>query len=133
MLSQTSINVNWEIQKASMFFIPKMSSQICCTNVWMDRHFNLLELVQWGFLCWGTQKNLSPSSFNYRQWSMEFWVISKVECCGALFLLLYVYLQAVNSHVFWEIMQLSNIDIKPCFWKMYCHSTNSTMTTNSYY
>ena len=129
MLSQTSINVNWEIQKASMLFTPKISSQIFCTNVWLDRHFNMLELAQCGFLSWGTQKNLSTSSFVYRQRPRECWVISKGKCCGALFLLpnillLYFYLQAVNSHVIWEILQVSNGDIKPCFWKMYCHSFN---------
>ena len=90
-----------------------------------DVNFNMLELVKWGSLSWGTHKNLSSSSFVYRHWSREFWVILKGECCGALFLLpnivlLYFYLQPVNSHFIREIFQLSNGNIKPCFWKMYC-------------
>ena len=63
--SQTSINVNWEIQHVSMLCKPNISSQICCTKVCLDGHSNMLELDQWGFLSWCTQKILSPSSFAY--------------------------------------------------------------------
>ena len=85
MLSQTSINVNWDIQQVSMLYKPNMSSQIWCTKVCLNGYSNILELVQWSFLSWGTQENLSPSCFPYGQWSSALWGISKGECCGALF------------------------------------------------
>ena len=43
---------------------PNMSSQICCTKVCLDGHFNMLELVQWGFLSWDTQENLVTQFFS---------------------------------------------------------------------
>ena len=67
MTSQTSINVNWKIQQASMLCKRNMSSQICCTKKFLDEHSNMLELVQWVFLPWGTQENWSPNSFAYGQ------------------------------------------------------------------
>ena len=65
MLSQTSININWEIQQASLHCTPNMSSQPCCTKVWLNGHSYMLELVQWSFLSWGMQKNLSPNFIAY--------------------------------------------------------------------
>ena len=58
MLSQNSINVNWEIQHASMLCKPNMSFQICCTKVCLDGHSNMLKLVHevfypevWRIIC----------------------------------------------------------------------------------
>ena len=86
MLSQTSIIVDLEIQQASMLlWKPSISSQICCTKVFLDGYSNMLKLVQRGFLFWGTQNSLLPSSFTYGQCSMTFWDILKGECCGAYF------------------------------------------------
>ena len=45
-----------------------------------DGHSNMLEFGQWGILFWCSQKNLSPSSFAYGQYSRVFWPISKGEC-----------------------------------------------------
>ena len=86
MLSQTtSIIVNWEIQQDSMLWKPNMSTQICWPKACLYWHSNTLELVQLGFLSWGTQKNLSPTSVAYGQCSRAFWDISKGECCSAYF------------------------------------------------
>ena len=64
MFLQTFINVNWE-KLASMLCKPNMSSQICCTNVCLDGHSNMLELFQGVFISWGTKEKLSPSSLAY--------------------------------------------------------------------
>ena len=62
-MPQTNTNVNWEIQPASILCKLKLSFQIFCTKVCLDGYSNMLELVQWGFIFWGTHEYLSPFFF----------------------------------------------------------------------
>ena len=81
MLSQTSINVNWEIQQASMLcqiWPFKYAAQKC---PWMD----IPAYWNWFNKVFYPQKNFSPSSFDYGQYSTGYFEPFQrnyvVECC----------------------------------------------------
>ena len=118
-LSQTSININWAIQPVSMLCKPNISSQIFCTEACLDRNSNNLELVQWGFQSWGTQKNLSPNSFATGKCFRAFWGIFPPECNKLETVCNLGVISAVKKRYIF-------------FLNKYCHSISWTMTTNSY-
>ena len=71
-LSQTSINFNWEIQQTSILCKQNISSHICCTKMYLDGHSN--EVFY--------HKVRRRICYTFFLWIM-LQGISKGECCGA--------------------------------------------------
>ena len=128
--SQTSINVNWEIQQASMLCKPNTSSQICCIKVWLDELLNMLELVQWGFFYPEiSRRTCHPVILLMDNAPGHFEAFQREKVVLRIFTLNVTRWQQPCDL---EVIVAVKKRYFSCIWKMYCHSISLTVTANSY-